>query len=438
MKKNNFLQSLTVLASGSMVALIVQALAQILFAKVFSPETLGIFGFLLAVPNAFVGVVSARYDAPLVYEEDENNIFALIKLNVILSFIISSVVSIGAVAYFCFFKTDYKSFLWTIPVIWVYLFANGLTCMLNSYNNRNKEYKMITKMYVLRTMVQNLGSLVLGVLIVSVFKVKSEALSIAILLVPYSFGMICGLFSQGKILFEQFDNIKSVPRSKVIQVAKKHFKQPLMSSPAVFANNYSYSLITIAVEGFGKAAAGFYSLSTKLLGMPISLISGNISKIFLEEASREFNNTGKFRKSFNKTFLFLLVCAVPLFFCLYFLAPTVCGWLFGKAWIEAGEYIKVLSLMFSFRFVSTALSVGLYACRKQQTELIVQFAFLLATVLCGVYSSAKGLSVVDYLALVGTVRSVVMFFQIFTVFVYSRGFGMKNAKINQDSSGENA
>lgn len=420
--KNSFLRSLTVLASGSLIAQGVLAFSQIVFAKIFTPEALGIYAFLLSLPTAFVGVICGRYDLPLVYEEDEKKVYPLIKLNVLINLIFSTVIMIVDAIYLYFFKPDYARFLWMLPAIWVFLVAYGLTNTLNSYNNRYRDYKMITKMYVARTLAQCLGSVFLGLIFVTLLKNKGEMLSVALLMIPHCLGMLFGVFTQGKGMLQHKNEIIHASKKELLAVAKKHIKQPILSGPAIFANSFSYSLMTMIVEGFGKACAGYYSISNKLLGMPISLISGNISKVYMEEASKEYNKTGKFKKAFNRTFLFLIALAIPMFLCMYFLAPPVCAWLFGGDWIEAGRYIKILSLMFTVRFVITALSPGLYACRKQQLELILQGMLLVVTIIAGAVSSAMSYRIEDFLLLVGVLRSAVMLCHIMVVFVCSRGW----------------
>ena len=171
---------------------------------------------------------------------------------------------------------------------------------------------------------------------------------------------------------------------------------------------------------------GFYSISTKILGLPLALISGNVSKVYMEEAAKEYNATGKFSKAFNKTFLFLSIIAVPMFFAMYFLAPPVCAWIFGADWIVAGEYIRVLSIMFTMRLVATALSPGLYVCRKQLAEFFVQGSLLLVTVAAGIVAYFCKYDIYSFLRIVAWLRSVVLVAQILTVYYYARGGGKKS------------
>lgn len=425
--KGNFLKSLTILASGSFLAYVVLGVEQILAARIFTPEALGIFSFIMAVPQAFLGVLCGRYELPIVYEEDENRVYPLIKLNMIITLSVSFLVSLGCTGYFVFFKSDYIRFLYLLPAVFIYLLSYGMTLTLNSYNNRYREYKMIARMHILRTVSQCVGTLLFGLIFVTCLKI--DAAAVPCLVFPYCMGMAVGIFTQGKTIIEHRREILSISAEEVAAAAKFHIRQPLLSAPAIFANSYSYSLITIFLEGlFGSRAAGYYSLSSKLLGMPISLVSGNMSKVYMEEASREYNRTGGYRKAFVKTFLFLFALAIPMFFCMYFLAPPVCGFLLGAQWVVAGRYIKALALMFAVRFIATALSPGLYVCNKQQSELFIQLALLAVTVAAGIISYFSNLEIIQFLSLISYVRSGVMIALILLVFYYSKVRTRKNKK----------
>ncbi len=417
--KSTFLKSLAVLASGSLIAQLFTAVQQPLLTRLFSAEQLGAYTYLMSIPLTFVGVICARYDAAIVYEEDENKVFPLIKLNLLITLVLSVLVSLLYAVYLIFFNPDYVKYLYLMPFICLYLIAYGVTNILNAYNNRNGDYKMISKMHVVRTAIQVVGVLVPGLFFVSLM--KWDWLSMPILVLPFCLGMFFGVLSQAKPLKEHFGEILHIPWSEVKEVATLHRKQPLLSMPALYANSMSYSVITLFIEGlYSEALLGYYSISTRLLGMPLSLISGNVSKVYMEQAAKEYAATGGYAKAFKKTFLFLLVLALPMFLVMYFLAPPVCEWLFGEGWDIAGRYIKILALMFSMRFIATALSPGLFVCRKQQYELVIQLFLLGASLLAGLVAFFTGATIEQFLWYVCLFKSVGFMLTIVVTYRFSK------------------
>lgn len=90
-----------------------------------------------------------------------------------------------------------------------------------------------------------------------------------------------------KVWKSNFDSLK--------KVANRHKQFPLFSAPAMIANSFSYSSVTIFMESlFDMGVVGYYSLSTRILGLPLSLVSGNVSKVFFQEASDEQSSKGVF------------------------------------------------------------------------------------------------------------------------------------------------
>jgi len=85
--KGTFLKSLTILASGSLIAQIMVVVEQLCLTRIFSPETLGIYAFLIAFPQACIGMVCGRYDLAIVYEEDESKVFSLVKLTFVINLV---------------------------------------------------------------------------------------------------------------------------------------------------------------------------------------------------------------------------------------------------------------------------------------------------------------------------------------------------------------
>lgn len=414
----SFLKSMSVLTSGSAISMCFLAIHHLAIPYIFFPEELGIRSVLLAIPTACIAIICGRYDLTLVYEDDENNIDPLLKLNFYICFYSSTIITLINLLYFVLFNDTYLQYWYVLPAIWLYLLSYGLTLIFNSYNNRYRDYKTISKMYVIRSAAQNLLPVILGVIIVSLF--NKHSLAIAVLVIPYCVGMGVGLYSQGQSVFKRIKSILGINNHIVLKVAKKHLKQPLLSAPAMLANGLSYSLITIMTNYlFGEAVTGYYSLSITLLGLPITLISGNLSKVFTKDASVEYESTRGYQKTFKKNCSFLIVIALPVLLIMYFLAPSICGWLFGENWILAGTYMKALSIMFTFRFVSTALSPGLYICNKQNIELLIQVLFVFVTAFTGIYSYYCHLESISFMWMIGLTRSIVMLAHVILVYYYS-------------------
>ena len=329
-------------------------------------------------------------------------------------------ITIGFVFFILLVHCDYVQYLYLTPIIFLIMIGYSSNNILNAYNNRYKEYSTISKKYILRTATQYFGSVILGFIIVTLL--KQQTWSVLIMMAPYGLGLFAGGKTQAKGLLRRWDEIKSITRNEMWEVAKKYRRQAYFSTPALFLNSYSFSIITFQIESiFDTTTLALYSISNRILGMPIGLVSGNVAKVYIEDASREYEKTGKFVSSYKKTIMFLIVISIPLFLGMYFIAPPVCAKLLGTGWSDAGDYIKILSLMFSFRLIGTAISQSLAVCNKQGWELIVNGSLIIASIFSGILATLARGDIYYFLSVLCISRTLCYFLLIILVFYFSKG-----------------
>lgn len=194
-KERSFLKSIMTLASGSVLAQVITILASPLTTRIYSPSELGVFTFITTAVNMFGVVINGRIEMAIVTDNDENNVYPLIVISFIIDLILSVLVSLGYLIYFICFKKEY---LWTVLFIFSLLFVTGLINILNSYNNRYREYKLMTSVFVTRTVTQNVLTILLGLIKNNVFN----------LLLSQILGLINGLRKQSKVLLANRDKLK--------------------------------------------------------------------------------------------------------------------------------------------------------------------------------------------------------------------------------------
>ncbi len=107
------------------------------------------------------------------------------------------------------------------------------------------------------------------------------------------------------------------------------------------------------------------------------MISGNVSKVYMESATKELYEQKNYYNSFKKTTLLLSIVAILMVIVLFLFAPPFLFHIvFGSNWKEAGIYVQILAPMFGLRLIVSALSVGTIISQKQDLELKVQVMFL--------------------------------------------------------------
>lgn len=375
---NKFFQSIATLMSGTLIAQIISFAISPLMTRLYSEEQIGEYTLLLTVVTMFGSVICGRYDMAIVGESDEKGMYALVKLSSYITLALSLLVSVGYTIYFCTSGSTKMSFPEVFAWIFAFVLATGFMNILQSYNNHFRDYKLMSAASITKEAGKAVTLVGFGALHFGTIG----------LLVSYIVSSILELLQLIKRLKSNMSSIKAITFEDMKKAAKKHIRQPLYSVPASFVNGFSYSVINIFINSlFGSVTLAYYSMSYRMLGVPLSLVCNSTSKAYFEKAAREHDETGNFHKTFLQTSLFLLAIAVPMTAVLMILAPWAFELFFGKGWGVSGEYVRYLAPMFGLRLIVSSLSPTMIICNKQRIDLIIQILFVVAS--CAAYVLGK-------------------------------------------------
>lgn len=369
-KNASYIKSIMTLMSGSMVAQIFTFLCTPILTRICSEEIMGMYTLVTGAVTMFGMVMSLRYELCIVSEPEEKNVYPLVKLSLYLCAGLSILIAAGYLVYFYAIGTG-ENFVLLALITGLLVFLMGLINIVTAYNNRQRDYKLITKTYVVRIFGQNVCNLIAGFL-----GLGAVGLSFSQLL-----GYLAGVRGQAKPLLEHKKEIAAVTAEEVKAVAAANRKQAIVSAPATLANGLSYSLINYFIEAlFTTAAVGYYSISYRILGLPITIISTNVSRVFLEKASREYQEKGNFKGTYKSTVAMLLALAVPIGAALMLLGPWACELVFGDGWGVAGVYIRLLTPMFMLRFVAGGVNCAAIIVNKQKYDFAIQLLLTVSVI----------------------------------------------------------
>lgn len=406
---SSFLKSIITLASGSIVAQLISILASPITTRIFSPEELGIYTLVMTAVSMFGPIINLRYDLSIVMEDNEDNVYSLIKLSLHTALVFSTVVSFFYYFYFVF-QNQVNPLLCTI-VVWILLIVNGIINVLNCYNNRLKEFKAITSAYVKRTFAQTVAMIISGLLCFGYYG----------LLASQVVGQFMGMSSQSKSLLLHYSEIKGRSKLEEKAVMGIHKKQ-LITVPATFLNAFSYSSINIIIDMlYGSTLLGFYSISYRMLGLPLSIISNNVSRVFFVDAAKEFSENKAYTKSLNKTLAILFIIAGIMFVVLELFSPQLFEFFFGEEWRVSGVYVQILAPLFSIRLIASAIGSAIYIVGNQKFDLVLQTLLASTSVFCYLISIYFNFSIYEFLITFTFAGSLIYLIQIILVYKLSKG-----------------
>ncbi len=366
-----YLKSISVLVKGAFAAQFVTLLCSPVITRLFTPDELGVYALVTGAVGMFGFAMSCRFEVCIVSENDEVKVNSLVKLSLLICMLLSCLLFVCYYIYFKYSRISCNPFQLSL-VVFGLLFMTGIINVFTAYNNRNKDYRLITKSYVLRVLSQNICNVMAGL----------SHLGAIGLSVSHLIGYFVGVRDQAALLLIKRAAIYQISIRQMLLVFCENKKQALLSTPAVLANGFSYSIILYFVESlFSVAAVGYYLISYRILGLPLSIISANISRVFLEKASSEFKKKGEFQRTYLMTVVIQIILSIPIGFCLFLFAPSVCKILFGEGWDIAGNYIRILTPMFMFRFIAGGVNTSAIIVKKQQVDFAIQLILMLFTII---------------------------------------------------------
>ena len=396
LKHNKYLGAISLLASGSMLGQLIGFVGSIFMTRLYTESEIGIMTTVISVSGIFASVINGRFDYAVVKERDDKKVFPLIALAIYFGICFTLIVSIGSWVYFLNQEGFISPFLASLFVFFI-LFITSFTNVFRSYNNRAEDYKTMTFVAVVRRSAEELSMILFGLLS---FKVIGLLLSRVI-------GQFFGMRQQIKNIRSEFHRIFQSKKVQIVEAFQNHKRQLYYSAPAALMNSASYNLVSLSIGAlFGTGILGVYAISYAVLGLPLSVISSNVSKVYFGEASKEFSETSSFVRSTRSTLFLMIPISILLWVLMYYLFPIIVPWIYGDAYRSAGSIIRILSPMFAIRFVSSSMNTGFVVSNKQNIEVIIQGLFIVSIFALSFVARYSGMELDSFLYVVSMVFSV--------------------------------
>ncbi len=372
LRNSSYVRNVLTMFTGTALAQVIPIAVSPILTRLYGPEQFGVFAIYLGIITMAAVIATGRYEMAITLPENEDDSFAVFSLAVLITLgaTFTSFVATGI------WGSEINGLLGIAPDNpLVYLIPFGiLTAALFQIFSYWTIYRVRFKHLAAAKIAWSGG-------------IGSSQLTLA--LISQKTGLLVGQITGQAIgvvtLF--LSTIKGdlalrrkVDRKALLRIGRIYRKFLIFSLPADFINSMASQLPLILLGFyFGTAVAGFYALTLRVLGAPVSLLGVSVLEVFKERASRDFRETGSCREIYLKTFKTLSLLAIGPFSLLFFIAPDLFEIVFGAEWREAGDYTRLLIALYFMRFISSPLSYVMYIAEKQQVDLIWQVCLLLVT-----------------------------------------------------------
>jgi O-antigen/teichoic acid export membrane protein len=349
--KSEFFRNVLTVMTGTGIAQAIPIAISPILTRIYTPEDFGVLALYVAVVS-IVGVISTgRYELAVMLpksDSDAGNLVLLsISVAVAVSFFSLLVVSLFNESITLFLgNPEISNWLYFVPFT---ILLTGIYQSLTCWNNRNKQYKRVSMSRVLQSSSSGVAQVTLGILLVKVGG----------LILGSIVGLMLGVLSLVKMSWSSLRaHRKSFCKNEMLKNAGRYRKFPMFSTWGALLDSMAVQVpILILSRFFGAASTGLFSMTFRIISMPMSLISRSIGQVLFQRLATLHNDSPELLRPFVlKTFLWLALMALPMVLVLTAYGQELFGWIFGADWIEAGRYASILSIAVAVRFAVSPLS----------------------------------------------------------------------------------
>jgi len=348
--KSEFFRNVLTLMTGTTIAQAIPIAISPILTRIYSPEEFGLFALYMAITVVVAVIATGRYELAIMLPKNNRDAQILVVLSVIIALFISFILCV-----IVFFLNEPITKLLNNPEIggWLYFIPlsvlfTGFYQSFNYWNNRNKKYKLLAKSRVIQS-----GSVASTQIISGINGFGGGGL-----ITGHVIGQgIVSVFLGKQFFYHSNFSFKKIKLFRSFILMKRYKKFPLINVWSGVLNSASVHLPVVFLSIFFNASVtGFFSLSQRIILMPMTLIGTSIGQVYYQQASMLKNNTEEIKKiTLNLYKKLLMIGVFPIIIIIMF-GETMFSFAFGERWYEAGIYAKYLSLWVFFVFASSPLS----------------------------------------------------------------------------------
>ena len=383
--RSRYARDVVTLMTGTSLAQAIPIAISPILTRLYSPEEFGRFALYMAVAMIASVLVTGRYELAILLPRQDRDALHIAALAIAISVAISGVL----LAIVIFAAHPIASQLGDAALVpWLYwvpasTLLLGVYQSLNYWSNRKAQYKRLA---ISRTALSasvalaQLGSGYAGSGAVGLVggQLAGQALATSVL---------------ARLVWREDCAVVrtlSVPRS--LALAKKYINFPKYLIAAHGFNTASGQMPVLLLSVlFNTTAAGFFTLTQRVMAAPMSLVAGALGDVFRQEASQAYIHRGNCKAIYEKTFKRLLSISIVPFAIFFLVSSELFAWVFGEQWRVAGEYAQILTPMAFLQFITSPLSSMFMIAEKQRLDLLWQvflLSLVVASFLLGKYFSS--------------------------------------------------
>jgi teichuronic acid exporter len=414
-KKSEFVHSVIVLMSGTVLAQALTYLISPILTRIYSTEEMGDLGIFLRAVGFISALATARYELSIPLPKNESHSFLLYRLSLQIAKYTLIACTIIGIVYLISQPFDVNQLVFVA----ITLVSSIFLVIINLGTNwaiRKKHFKKISYSKVTNSFVSNGLRWFFGVMNLGSFGLLFASL----------IGYIVSSFTFFKELFQLKKEHAGLISAKKTYVLSKVYNQfPMVSLPHVLLDLGRDLLIaSLIISFFSKDIFGSYNHSYTILKLPLAVIGVSIGQVFFNRCNEMINEGKPIISLLNKTILSLVAMSIIPFTVIFFFGKPLFSFVFSEQWEMSGYYSEIMAVWLFFNFLSSPTSsIPLILHRQKEYFIMGLISTVLQLIGFGVLPFVLGTSkdaFVQILWFVSITQTMLLIFMIFITLYYAR------------------
>lgn len=395
-----------VLAGGSVAGQVQMLLVLPIITQIYAPSDFGLLAAFSSIVMLVLPAAALRFDLAIPIPANDCDARSLAALGFISLSVVALLVwlllhpLVGLLGEQ--FVILFERHGWLIPLtVW----TAGLFSLTQYWAIRRRHFKELAWSHGSRGLVGASTQVALGL---------AGAGSLGLLIGQAIYMGLGAIYLSMSFLRAELHDLRNLSSAALRITAKKYWRFPIFSTPESLLDAAGMHLPLLLVASLsGAEEAGLLFLAQRLTAVPIALISGNLSRVYIGEAPAHLANSnlhaftmGLWRK------LFLIGLGPALLFVVS--APLFTEMIFGVEWSPVGNLIVMLTPAVFMQFCVIPISTALLVLKKQAVAMILQAFGLVAQIGSFLWAYFSGITE----PLIGLAAGAALYYCAYTITVF--------------------
>jgi O-antigen/teichoic acid export membrane protein len=360
----------TVGIGAATVQVVTVALTPII-TRLYTPDAFGGYALYWSVAAFFISVSALRYETAIVLARSDreavNAVGACLLASVFNATLCLTLAPLIAQKFLpSNMLEETRRLIFFLPIL---VLITALNQIIVSWLTRKEEFRKFAISDVLTRLIVYVSQIMLAL-----GGINSASGLIGGIVIGYSMAgiilTVCIFQNQDVSVF------KNVHTREILQCLVKYKNLSLYLTPYTIVQTLRERAAYFMIGGYGRSSeVGYYSLSSRALALPVSLVAGAIRPIFFQKAAG--SNLKDLEDRVNLAIRFMGLCVVPCWVVLLLHHTTLFGLVFGKSWESAGVYAAILSVPAIPFLLGSWLDRSFDILSRQRLHFVIESIFTL-------------------------------------------------------------